>query len=124
MVSIRKLTTPGSVGVECVQDDSKRMHIRRREAKDVKEEKEMEEVKEILNPAVRCGCRGSDPLPPILLPIPLLPVLACIANLAEHRRPSRSGRTGHVRRSAMQRFMGKHGKRESFLGILRDAKFT
>jgi hypothetical protein len=46
MVSIRKLTTPGSVCVECVQEDSKRIEMSRREAKDGKEVKKTEEVKE------------------------------------------------------------------------------
>src|SRR5690242_20344802 len=87
MDSIRKFTTPGSVGTERVQEQSEK----KREAKGIKDIKEM-------NEEPRRGPR-SDERPCN----PFLPSLPCITHLAQHHSLPRSGSLWHIRRPPLQR---------------------
>src|ERR1019366_7313065 len=126
MDSIRKLTTPGSVATERVQEESRKTE-RRREVKEIKEAKEVKEVEEKTPRATLRFGSASDPLLPLLPPLPLLPrppplpFSPCITHLAKHGRLLRSGSSRHVRGTPVQRLVGKHGKGKRFLGIFRNA---
>src|SRR5579864_2408241 len=115
MDSIRKLTTPGSVGTERVQEQSEK----KREAKETKDIKEM---KEKPRRGARSDERGCNPLPPSPPPRPLLPFLPCIAHLAQHYSLPRSRSPWHIRRPPLQRLPAQQRECESLLGVSRHAK--
>src|SRR5258705_9414610 len=115
--SIKKLTTPGSVGAERVQEESTR--TRRREVKEIKE---IKEVKENPRRSARIDAQDSDPPLPLPPAHPLLPLLPCITHLAQHHGLLRSGRSRHIRGSPSQRLPSKHGKCKRFLRIAGHAK--
>src|SRR5579864_4112338 len=77
MDSIRKLTTPGSVGTERVQEESEK----RREAKEMKEKPPR---------GARIDVRGCGPLRPSPPPHPVLPFSPRITHLTQHHGLPRS----------------------------------
>lgn len=130
--SIRKLTAPGSVVTVREQDEIASARKSRREVKKIEEAKEVREVKEVkekarpIMPRPRLGAVSDPPLlslpkPPLF---PLLPLLTCIAHLAEHDRLPRPSCPRHIRRAFAQRLGCEHGEGKCFLRISRHAKFS
>jgi hypothetical protein len=123
---MRKLTTPGSALAEREQEDTAKSPMSRREAKEIEEAKEAKEVKEVKDESPRVVpllYEFSFPLLPSLPPPWLLPLLTCIAHLAQYDRLPRSGRAGDIRRPFVQRLAREHGKGKRLFRVSRHAKF-